>query len=301
MERERVAGPLLARVLEAAGYRLARSSGAIVAVRSSDHRAVALATGPTPIAQLEAAFPPQAVRRTIVYESDPGPLAREEAARRGIEILDRWTLGPGLGELLLAPGTSGEPTPEVGEEPLDLPFPIARPEARTVRPRVERGDVEGLGSVEGARCTLRLVPYYVSAYRVRPATAAGGRGPVVQRLVAVNATTRTAEIWDDRERELVDDVPGPHQRFAPQLDEAEVPPIALDAIRRHHTVRVDHTEQHDGALVIETRRVVPELDDVRLGPFLLVYVPHWYIEGTRGRIVLDAVSGRRKGEAEESG
>jgi hypothetical protein len=297
---ERVAAPLLARVLEAAGYRLSRTGAATVAVRGSDHRAVVLASGPVPVAQLETAFPPQAVRRTIVYEADPGPLAREEAARRGIEILDPWTLGPGLGELVLTGPAVGEPSADEGPEPLELPFPLVRPEACTVRPRVERSDVESLGAVEGAHCTLRLVPYYVSAYRVRPATAAGGRGAVVQRLVAVNATTRVAEIWDDRERELVEGVPGPHQVLAPQLAEREVPPIALEAVRRHHTVRVDHTEQHEGALVIETRRVVPELDDVRLGPFLLVYVPHWYIEGTRGRIVVDAVSGRRKGEVEES-
>jgi hypothetical protein len=30
-----------------------------------------------------------------------------------------------------------------------------------------------------------------------------------------------------------------------------------------------------------------------MGPSVLVHVPYWYIEGADGRIVLDAVTGRR--------
>jgi hypothetical protein len=299
MARPGLSEPVLHRLLEAAGYRLSSYPAGTLAVRASDHRAVFLAAGRIAPSEVETLFPPPSVRRTLVYGEEPGPATRAQAAERGVEILDPWTLGPGLGELLLPPPAPDASGTDEAPEALDLPFPIAGPSARTVRPRVDRADVEELGAIEGARCTLRLVPHYVSAYRVRPATAHGGRGPVVRQLVAVNGTSRRAEIWEEGERELVEEVPGPYQTLTPQLAESEVAPIALDAIRRHHTVRVDHTEQHGGALVIETRRVVPDAGDVRLGPFLLVYVPHWYIEGTAGRIVLDAVSGVRKGDAGE--
>ena len=61
---------------------------------------------------------------------------------------------------------------------------------------------------------------------------------------------------------------------------------------------VEHTEQHGGALVIETRRMLPSTDYLRLGPMALLYVPFWYAEGSEGRVVLDAVTGRRASSAE---
>ena len=177
--------------------------------------------------------------------------------------------------------------------PLEPPFAIAPDAERTVRPRIGRSEAATLAGVDGPRYTLRLVPFYVAAYRVRPASPDGGHGSVVRNLVAVNAVTRRSEIWGDEERELIGDLDEPYQRLAPQLGESQVVPLALDAIRRHHTVHIDHTEQHQGALVIETRRVPPASDDIRLGPFVLLYVPHWYAEGSQGRVVLDAVTGRR--------
>jgi hypothetical protein len=100
-------------------------------------------------------------------------------------------------------------------------------------------------------------------------------------------------VWDDGDRELVADLDEPHQRLTPQLGESQAVAIATDAVRRHHTVDVEHTEQHGGALVIETRRVLPSVDDLRLGPMSLLFVPFWYAEGSDGRVVLDAVTGRR--------
>lgn len=290
--------PVLHRLLVAAGYRIELRAGATIGVRARDRRAVVFAVGGRPPADLEPLFPPDAVHRTIVYDDEPGPAARAAAAERGIEVLDPSALGPGLGELLLpsalAPGGSGPGLEESGS--LDLPFQMIPTEARTVRPRIARTEAEALAGMDGARYTLRLVPFYVAAYRVRAVSVDGSEGPVLHRLVAVNATSHRAEIWDEGDRELVGEVPGPNQRLTPQLTESGAVPIAVEAIRRHHAVRVDHTEQHAGALVIETRRVQPRPDDVRLGPFALIYVPFWYAEGAGGRVVLDAVSGRGVGE-----
>jgi len=288
-------GSLLGKLLEAAGYRVEARPDALVAVRSRDRRAVVvLATTRSP-ADVEPLFPAESVRRTIVYDDEPGEAARSLAAERGIEILDPSTLGPGLGEILLQPPVGVELSPVDSDRggPLEAPFAIAPESERTVRPRIDRSEAESLAGVDGPRYTLRLVPFFVAAYRVRPAAPDGGHGTVVGHLVAVNAVTRRAEIWDEGDRELVAELDEPHQRLSPQLDESQVVPLALDTIRRHHTVHVDHTEQHEGALVIETRRVPPAADDIRLGPFVLLYVPHWYVEGSQGRVVLDAVTGRR--------
>jgi len=50
--------------------------------------------------------------------------------------------------------------------------------------------------------------------------------------------------------------------------------------------------------VVESRRVPPAAEDVRLGPFSMIFVPFWYAETTVGRRVLDAVSGRGAPDAD---
>ncbi|HTP53480.1 MAG TPA: hypothetical protein VML94_00730 [Thermoplasmata archaeon] len=281
----------LERLLVAAGYRIDSRGGALVAVRSRDHRAVVVARADRSPADLEALFPSGSVRRTVVYDDEPGPEGRSAAAELGIEVIDPSTLGPALGEILLPPPS--DPGAEAAAEDLEGPFPVSPGNARTIRPRIGRGEAQALAGVEGPRYTLRLVPYYVAPYRVRSPSPHGEAGPVLRRLIAVNATTRRAEVWEEADREVVAEISEPHQQLEPQVTEGLARPIAIDAIRRYHAVRVDHTEQHGGALVIETRRVSPAPDDVRLGPFTLVYVPHWYAEGMEGRVVLDAVTGLR--------
>ncbi len=285
----------LVRLLEAAGYRLEARAGVTIAVRSRDHRSVVIAPTARPPAEIERLFPVDSVRRTIVYDDDPGPNTRGLAADHGIEVLDPTTLGPALGEMLLPSPSDADAALDASEDPgfFDLPFPMVRPGDRTIRPRIGRAEAEALSGIDHPRYTLRLVPYYVAAYHVRPASVDGGRGAVLHRVVAVNAANRRAEVWEEGERELVGEVPEPHQRLSPQFAESVATPLAIEAIRREHTVRVDHSEQHGGALVIETRRVPPSADDVRLGPFVLLYVPHWYAEGAEGRVVIDAVTGRR--------
>lgn len=303
MTRGGAAGSVLGKLLEVAGYHLDVRADALLAVRGRDRRAVVVLSVARSPMDVERLFPTESLHRTIVYDDEPGETARTVAAERGIEILDPSTLGPGLGELLLLPPAEVELSPVDADAagPLEPPFAIAPDSERTVRPRIGRSEAETLAGVDGPRYTLRLVPFFVAAYRVRPAAPDGGQGTVVRNLVAVNAVTRRAEIWGDEERELIGDLTEPHQRLSPQLEESQVAPIALDAIRRHHTVHVDHTEQHQGALVIETRRVPPTSDDIRLGPFVLLYVPHWYAEGAQGRVVLDAVTGRRTTAPEPGG
>ncbi len=288
--------PILGRLLEAAGYRLEPRSQAILAVRATDRRAVLLARATRSPAEIEPWFPADSVHRTIVYDDEPGETARTLAADRGIEILTPATLGSALGELLLAaPNESRAPSEGASTEsgPLAAPLSVVPDGERVVRPRIGRGEAQSLAGVDGPRFTLRLVPFWVGAYRIRPTSAHGIPGPVVLRVVAVNAISRRVEFWEDGDRELVDAVEGPHQRLSPQVGDGPATSIATDAIRRHHTVDVEHTEQHGGALVIETRRVLPAIDDFRLAPLVLLYAPFWYIEGSEGRVVLDAVSGRR--------
>jgi len=296
MSRPELPSPALPRLLEAAGYRLERRGEVILAAREKDHRALAIATTARSPLEIERVFPSEALHRTIVYDDDPGATARTLAAERSIEILDPTTLGAALGEILLPPPVDRPAADADADDPrkaLEAPFALLPEGQRIVRPRIDRAEAELLAGVDGSRFTLRLVPFYVAAYRVRPAAPHGEAGPVLRHLVAVNALSRTAEVWDDQERELVDGVPEPHQRLAPQISSAQAAPIAVEAIRRRHTVHVDHTEQHGGALVIETRRIPPAADDLRLGPFSLLFVPHWYAEGGEGRVVLDAVTGRR--------
>ena len=287
----------LVRLLEAAGYRLDVRSGVTVAVRARDHRAVVIAPAARTPAEVDRLFPVDAVRRTIVYADEPGPAARSAAADHGIEVLDPSTLGPALGEILLPSPTEADPSDGAEPEPpfAEIPFPMVRPGDRTVTPPHRKG--RGRSALRDRLSPLHAPPRAVLRSGVpRPTRArpTGGRGAVLQRVVAVNAANRRAEIWEDGERELVGEVSEPHQRLSPQFAEAVATPLAVEAIRRQHTVRVDHTEQHGGALVIETRRVPPSVDDVRLGPFVLLYVPHWYAEGAEGRVVIDAVTGRKE-------
>jgi hypothetical protein len=284
--------PALLRLLTAAGYRVEARERAILAVRLRDRRAVLLVPATRSPAELEGLFPTDSLHRTIVYDDDPGSVARSLAADRGMEVLDPSTLGPALGEILLpSPLTLREDT--APGPSLETPFSILPEGARIVRPRIGRAEAELLVGAEGPRFTLRLVPFYVAPYRVRPASPYGEASKILDRTVAVHGVSRHGEIWEDGDRELVSDLEIPHQFVAPELTASEATGIAIETIRLHHTIHVDHTEQHGGALVIETRRVPPSADDIRVGPLQLIYLPHWYAEGSQGRVVVDAVTGHR--------
>ncbi len=295
MNRAAPPSSVLGRLLEAAGYRVEGRGDATLAVRARDHRAVVITVASRSPAEVDRWFPGDSVHRTIVYDDDPGATARALAADRGIEVLEPSTLGSALAELLLPSPHEAAPIAPWAADDAQLFPPLAvLPEGeRVVRPRVGRAEAEALAGIDASRYTLRLVPFFVAPYRVRPSSPYGAPGSVVHRLVAVNAVARRAEVWDEADRELVAEIDEPHQRLIPQIGEAQATTIATDAVRRHHTVDVEHTEQHGGALVIETRRMLPSTDDLRLGPMALLYVPFWYAEGADGRVVLDAVTGRR--------
>ena len=290
---------VLVRLLTAAGYRVEHRADVAVATRLRDRRAVVIASAARSPVEVEGLFPVDAIHRTLVYDDDPGPAARAVAGDRAIEVLDPSSLGSALGELLLPPVLGTAETD--ADEGMETPFALLPEGARIVRPRVGRAEAEILAGVDGPRFTLRLVPYYVAPYRVRPASPSGARGATLDRTVAVQAVSRRAEVWEEGDRELVAELDVPHQYIAPRIGLQEAAGIALDAIRRYHVVHVDHTEQHGGALVIETRRVPPSTDDIRLGPLQLVYLPHWYAESPEGRVVLDAVTGRRTATAPSAG
>jgi len=304
MARAGMTGSVLRRLLEAADYRLEDRPGGVRGIRSRDHRAVFLVEGVRSPVELEAEFPSDAVRRTLIYPEDPGSVARSIASERSMEVIDGATLGSALGEILL-PGP--EPVPSSEIETVATPAPLTPPPLlfpegeRTVRPRLGRADAEALAGVEGLRSTLRLIPYYIAAYRVRVATPSGARAPATDHLVAVQALTGAAEFWQPGERELIPEIDEPNQRLDPQISEDQSRTVAVEAVRRRHTVSVDHTEQHDGALVIERRRVPPAADDLAIGEPVLVHVPFWYIEGTDGRVVLDAVTGSRSPPPDREG
>ncbi len=281
---------VLARLLSAAGYRVEHRNGTVVASRLRDRRAVVIAPVARSPVEVEGLFPPDMLHRLLVYDDDPGPAARQVAGDRGMEVLDPTTLGSALGEILLPPALGVLDDPDLT---LESPFALLPEGARIVRPRIGRAEAEILAGVDGARFILRLVPYYVAPYRIRPTTAAGTRAAPVDRTVAVHAGTRRGEIWEEGDRELVRSLDLPHQTVPSDLSPGEAGPIALETIRRHHVVQVDHTEQMGGALVIERRRVLPPPDDIRVGPLERIHLPFWYAEGLDGRVILDAVTGRR--------
>lgn len=285
---------VLRRLLETAGYRLEEHPTGLRAVRSRDHRAVVLVAGlPSPV-EVEGEFPSDSVHRTIVYAEDPGEVARQIAAERGIEVLSPGTLGPALGELLLPSLSSGtNESTESPLAPLDPPATVFPEGERIIRPRLGQAEAEALAGVEGFRYSLRLVPFYVTAYRVRVPAPHGSPGPTTDHLIAVNAVTGHAEVWEPGEREVAGELEVATERLEPELTEEQSRSIAEEAVRKRHTVSVDHTEQHGGALVIERRRVPPGPEDLKLGPTVLLHVPYWYVEGPDGRVVLDAVTGAR--------
>ncbi|MGI0132663.1 MAG: hypothetical protein ACREDK_06195 [Thermoplasmata archaeon] len=294
MDTPSPSGSILVRLLEAAGYRVEGRPGLVRAVRGKDHRAVLLVEISRSPAELESEFPSDSVHRTIVFPENPGDVARGLASERGIEVIDPSTLGPALGELLL-PGPDGTAGSDAlldsGE--VRAPPTVVPGGDPAVHPRITREDAEALAGVDGSRVTLRLVPFYVAPYRVRAMAPHGSRGPVADHLVAVNALSGRVEVWEPADRDLVDGIDEPHRRLEPRRSSAECRALAEEELVRRHTVSVDHTEQHGGALVIERRKVPPGAGDLKIGPSALVHVPFWYIESRQGRIVLDAVTGSR--------
>jgi len=288
---------LLRQLFEAAGYRLTDREGGWTALRPRDRRCVVFSEEVRTPTDLEPAFASDAIHRVLLYREDPGPVARSLASERGIEVFDTSTIGNALGELLLlppgVPAAPGEPS-GVGAGSLEPPPAIYPEGERIVRGRLSRPEAERIAASPDLRGTLRLVPFFVAPYRVRSPSPHGGRGASSEHIVAVHGLLRTVEGWEASLYELSDSTSETHPRLEPTLSAEEALPLALDWIRRNHTARVEHTEQHGGAVVVETRRVMPSLDDVRVAPLTLVYVPFWYFEGEEGRVVIDAVTGRTR-------
>ena len=284
---------VLRRLLEVAGYRLEDRPAGLRAVRPRDHRAVFLVAGLRSPTEVEAEFPGDAVHRTLIYAEEPGELARKIAAEKSIEVVGPTSLGSVLGELLLPPPTGGPGEGDAPAAALEAPATVFPEGERILRPRLGQAEAEALAGVEGYRYSLRLVPFYVTTYRVRIVSPHGDLGPTSDHLIAVNALTGHAEVWEAGEREVTASVDIASTRLEPELTEEQSRAIAEEAVRKRHTVSVDHTEQHGGAIVIERRRVPPGPGDLRLGPTVLLHVPYWYVEGPDGRIVLDAVTGAR--------
>jgi hypothetical protein len=281
----------------AAGYHLEDRPLGLRAIRRADRRAVFVVASASSIEEIATEFPDECVRRTIVCAEEPGEPARAFAAEHGLEVLVPETLGSALGEMLLLgpPVESAEPTPPgpVTQPPLAFPN-----QERTIRPRLTREDAERVAGVDGFRYTLRLVPFYVFSYRVRTAAPHGGAGPVTDHLAAVSAISGKVEYWEDREPEFVAEVEEPHQRLEPSIPEEAARRTAEESTRRRHTVSVDHSEQHGGALIIERRRVPPGPEDLHFSPAVLIHRPFWYVESADGRVILDAVSGTKTPESE---
>ncbi|MCI4320396.1 MAG: hypothetical protein L3K23_09780 [Thermoplasmata archaeon] len=294
---------LLRRLLDAAGYRLEDRPAGLKAVRNRDRRVVLVVAGSPSPAEVELEFPPDSLHRTIIYTEDPGPAARSVASERGLEVLDAQTLGPAMGELLLpSPVALVRDTDdaEEGEGPLEPPPSFVPTQTRTVRPRLSEEDARTVAGVEEGRYVLRLVPFYVAPYRVRTPTPHGRPGTIADHLVAVNALSGRVDVWEVGERDLVEEIELPSERLEPTLSEHEARERAESALRRHHTVSVDHTEQHAGALIIERRKVPPGPSDLAIGTAVVLHVPFWYAESSGGRVVVDAVSGGPVAELDEA-
>lgn len=297
--------PQLRRLLTAARYQVDSASVGLLAYRAADRRAVVIVAGSASPMDVEKELPSGSVRRTLIYPEEPGPAARGAAAEHGLEILVPETLGPALGEILLLPESGMGPAEREGTEdpagPLETPVTAFPPGERIVRPRLGRSEAELISGVDGFRYTLRLVPYFVAPYRVREPAARGRPGAVREYLAAVHGLNGRLEVWEARDRELVGEIPEPHERLEPTLPDGRAREIAETRLRERHTVSVDHTEQHGGALVIERRRIPPAADDLKIGSFALVEVPFWYVEGADGRVVIDAVSGARADDGGRGG
>jgi hypothetical protein len=290
-------GSQLRRLLTAARYRVEDGTVGLLAYRSVDRRAVAVVGGALSPIDVERELPSEAVHRTLIYAEEPGAAARGAAAEHGLEILVPETLGTALGELLLLPELTIRPADRLGEEekpgPLETPIAAFPPGERVVRPRLGRPEAEMLAGVAGFRYTLRLVPYYVAPYRVREGAAHGRSGTVREYLVAVHGLSGRVEVWEPGDRELGGELNEPHERLEPTVADERARDLAEAKLRERHTVSVDHTEQHGGALVIERRRLPPEPEDLKIGSFAIIHVPYWYVEGADGRVIIDAVSGAR--------
>ena len=236
----------------------------------------------------------------MVYTEDPGTTVREQAAARGIEVLGPTSLGPALGEILLPPSgpmPDAGPTEPAEEGPLTPPALRLPEDERTVRLRIDREDAERIAGVEGFRVTLRLIPYYLFPYRVRAVSPSGGPRPVIEEIAAIQAISGKGEVWNPSDRDMIAEIGEPHQRLEPLVPDVRAVELARETIRHRHTVRVDHTEQHGAAIVIERRRVSPTVRDIALGAPVVVHVPFWYVEGPDGRVVIDGVTGSKSTSA----
>jgi len=139
---------------------------------------------------------------------------------------------------------------------------------------------------------MHLIPHYAFFYTCS-VVADEENVPVrdISGIITVDAVYGGARRWPSG-LETVSDADINGTKLEPQIGEERALKEAYQTIIEAHTEEVEEVHDKGNVTIYEKRHLRPEESSIQITQKQMVYLPAWYIEGSEGRLLLDAVTGQ---------
>lgn len=218
------------------------------------------------------------------------------AEETGIAVWGYGTIESELGRLSLECSKLSE----VDSEPSPTDKKEFEPEVETkvrdwgeqiLMPKMSLEDVTELAkyTIRGFKYELELVPYYIFEFACEVISDGRNAGEKRNGIICVNALSGEYELWKTR-FELIPELRWAHTKLEPRIDVDRAESIAYDGVIAVNTVEIENIVDRGSALIIERKKMRPKEGAVSIRNKGIVYLPVWCIEGSRGIMLVNAVS-----------
>ena len=173
---------------------------------------------------------------------------------------------------------------EIFVAPLDLKS------EQIISPKVTRAEAEHKAArVGGFDFNQVLVPHYLFRYRCTLQTT-GGEEQKKQGFIWIDSVSgEQREI--NTQFSAVDDMDSPHFKMEPEVEIPDATDLALEGIVALNTRELEEVRHTGTATIFEKQKTFPVQESIETELVGLLYLPMWNIEGSRGSMTINAVTG----------
>lgn len=161
-----------------------------------------------------------------------------------------------------------------------------------ITPKIDKNKATIISrSIEGYKFELTMVPHFLFYYKCVVEDSEKQTGDIQTGIAAVNGTSGDVELWTHT-FETVENVEIPHIKMEPTMNADDAQQQATKGVFQLFTREVDVVREDSNVTVFEKIKTQPREDSIEVLPKGLVYNPYWRIEGTDGKMTIDAVTGK---------
>ena len=250
--------------------------------------------------------------KTIVCLKGCGWNAEKTAKKVGVDVLDRKEFSYVLGELILdlhdakmleniqffeEEDVEVEEMDEEIEQDEDV-IPIfleevgGEGEEKMIKPSISAEEAGALARnyLRGNRQEMVLLPYYVFEFSLEVVIEGSMQTKTVGGIIAVNALSREAEIWK-KGYETTSRISEDFRKMDARVGLEDARDVAEEKLREEFSKEEEVTIEGENVTIIEKRKTRPKKGSLRLDFLGLYHLPVWVVEGARGRVMVNGVTG----------